>query len=274
MSGDFLSTMGRERLERVQRDAAGVPLDRLRQEAEARRAERRSLLDALRRTEGSRLRVMAETKRASPSAGTLRHDYDPASLAASYVKAGASAVSVLTEPQRFQGSIDHLGLVRARVEVPLLLKDFVVHERQVFEAGARGADAVLLIVALLSAGQLRDYAALCLDLGLDPLIEVHEAREVDRALALPGVIGLNNRDLNSLEIRRGHALSLLPRIPTDRVRIAESGYRSRDDIARLEEAGADAVLIGESLLRHEDVRTGFAELFGAPSGGAGGIGGS
>ena len=274
MSGDFLATVGRERLEQVLRDAAGTPLDRVRRDAEARRGERRSLLAAVRRTEGSRLRVIAETKRASPSAGTLRRDYDPASLAASYVEAGASAVSVLTEPQRFQGSIGHLDLVRARVDVPLLLKDFVVHERQIFEAGARGADAVLLIVALLSPGQIRDYAALCVDLGLDPLLEVHDVREVDRALALPGAIGLNNRDLKSLEIRPGHALSLLPRIPDDRVRIGESGYRSRADIARLEEAGADAVLIGESLLRHEDVRTGFAELFGAPSGGDGENGGS
>lgn len=263
---DFLSTMARERLARVRRDAAAMPLDRLREEAEARRGDHRSFPEALRRPGGERLRVVAETKRASPSAGVIRAAYDPATLAAAYVDAGADAVSVLTEPERFQGSIEHLSLVRARVEVPLLLKDFVVHERQVYEAGANGADAVLLIVALLDAGQIRDYAALCVDLGLAPLIEVHEERELDTALGLPGAIGVNNRDLKSLRVRPGHALTLLPRIPADRVRIAESGYRSREDIARVEEAGADAVLIGESLLRHDDVRAGFTQLFGAPSG--------
>jgi indole-3-glycerol phosphate synthase len=264
VSDGFLVTMGRDRLARVRLDASAVPIDRLRRDAEARRGERRSFLAALRRPEGAPLRVIAEAKQASPSAGTLRTAYDPAALATSYVEAGAAAVSVLTEPERFQGSIDHLDRVRAAVSVPLLLKDFVVHERQLYEARAHGADAALLIVALLAPGQIADYAALCVDLGLDPLIEVHEARELDTALALPGAIGVNNRDLRTLEIRRGHAETLLPRIPADRVRVVESGYRSREDVARAAERGADAVLVGEALLRHDDIRAGFAALFGAP----------
>ncbi|HEU4335073.1 MAG TPA: indole-3-glycerol phosphate synthase TrpC [Candidatus Eisenbacteria bacterium] len=275
MSGDFLAEIGRERLERVRRDASRVPLERLREEAEARRGDRRSLLAAVRRTQGAPIQVIAEAKQASPSAGTIREGYDPAALAAAYLEAGASAISVLTEPERFRGSIEHLAAVRARVEAPLLLKDFVVHERQLYEARARGADAALLIVGLLAPGQLRDYAALCAEIGLEVLVEVHEARELDRALSAPGpaAIGVNNRDLRTLEVRRGHAESILPRVPADRVRIAESGYREREEILGLERIGADAVLIGEALLRHGDVRAGFVHLFGARErSGAGGDG--
>lgn len=263
MTGDFLAVMGRERLERVRADAARVPLAALRAEAESRRGERRSFLDALRRPAGARLRAIAEVKRASPSAGTIRASYDPGAIGAEYAEAGAAAISVLTEPNRFLGSVDDLAKVRERVALPLLLKDFVVDERQLFEGRARGADATLLIVGLLSAGQLRDYAVLCAELGLDALVEVHDERELDRALAVPGAIGVNNRDLRTLEVRRGHAESLIPRIPADRVRIAESGYKSREEMERLEAVGADAVLIGETLLRQGDVRAAFEALFGA-----------
>jgi len=264
VSGDFLAVIGRERLERVRADAARIPLAALRAEAESRRGERRSFLDALRRPAGARLRVIAEVKRASPSAGTIRASYDPGTIAAEYAEAGAAAISVLTEPNRFLGSVDDLAKVRERVALPLLLKDFVVDERQLFEGRARGADATLLIVGLLSAGQLRDYATLCAELGLDALVEVHDEGELDRALAVPGAIaiGVNNRDLRTLEVRRGHAESLIPRIPADRVRIAESGYKSREEMERLEAVGADAVLIGETLLRQGDVRAAFEALFG------------
>lgn len=261
---DFLATIGRERLERVRADAGRVSLAALRAEAEARRGERRSFLDALRRPAGARLRAIAEVKQASPSAGTIRaaEKYDPAGIAASYEEAGASAISVLTEPNRFLGSVDDLARVRDRVNLPLLLKDFVVDERQLYEARARGADAALLIVGLLHARQLADYAALCLDLALDPLIEIHEESELDRALTVPGAIGVNNRDLRTLEVRRGHAEAIIPLIPADRIRIAESGYREREEIARLASFGADAVLIGESLLQHENVKAAFERLFG------------
>jgi len=262
MTGDFLAVMGRERLERVRADAGRVPLAALRAEAEARSSERRPFLDALRRPAGTRLRAITEVKRASPSAGTIRESYDPASIAASYEEAGASAISVLTEPNRFLGSVDDLARVRDRVSLPILLKDFVVDERQLYEGRARGADAALLIVGLLSEGQLHDYAALCLGIGLDPLIEVHEEEELDRALSVPGAIGVNNRDLRTLDVRRGHAESLIPRIPSDRVRIAESGYKRREEMEHLEEVGADAVLIGETLLRQGDVKAAFESLFG------------
>jgi indole-3-glycerol phosphate synthase len=263
VSGDFLAMIGRERLEQVRAEAGRVPLAALRAEAESRRGERRSFLDALRRPPGAPLRAIAEVKQASPSAGTIRESYDPAGIAASYAEAGASAISVLTEPRRFRGSVDDLARVRERVALPLLLKDFVVDERQLFEGRARGADAALLIVGLLSEEQLRDYAAISVEIGLDPLIEIHEAAELETALLVPGAIGVNNRDLRTLAVRRGHAESLLPRIPADRVRIAESGYRTREEMERLEELGADAVLVGEVLLRQGDVKLGFETLFGS-----------
>jgi len=271
---DFLSAMGRERLERVRRDsAAGPPLPVLRDEAEARRGDRRPFVAALRRPPGASLRVVAEVKESSPSAGTLRVGYDPARLAEQYAAHGAAAISVLTEPSRFRGAIEHLEAVRNRVAVPVLMKDFVVDERQVFEAGARGADAVLLIVALLERARLRDYAAIASALGVTPLVEVHEASEIDRAIEIKGsVIGVNNRDLRSLEVRAGHAESLLPLLPTDRVRIAESGYREREAIEALDRAGADGVLVGEALLRARTVGEGFAALLGPDWAGASGDG--
>ena len=268
MSGDFLAVIGRERLERVREDARRIPLATLRSEAESRHEDRRSFLDALRRPSGARLRAIAEVKQASPSAGAIVDGakYDPSGIAERYVEAGAAAISVLTEPNRFRGSIEHLVSVRDRVSVPVLLKDFVVDERQLYEARARGADAALLIVGLLDERQLNDYAALCVGIGLDPLIEIHEADELDRALSVPGAIGVNNRDLRTLSVRKGHAERLLERIPPDRVRVAESGYRTRAEIERLEELGADAVLIGESLLRQGDVRAALQALIGPAEG--------
>jgi indole-3-glycerol phosphate synthase len=260
---DFLNNIVRDRLARVRQDAdSGAPTPSLRGDAEARRGDRRPFEPALRRETGAPLRVIAEVKQASPSAGTLQTFYDPVAIAQEYARLGASAISVLTEPTYFLGSIDHLDRVRAAVPLPALLKDFVVHERQIFEAGARGADAVLLVVAALDRRQLRDFAALIVDLGMTPLVEIHEAREIDDAVSAPGVLGVNNRDLRTLEMRSGHAESLLPLLPTDRVRIAESGYRDRGGILGLERTGADAVLVGETLLRADSVAAGYGALFG------------
>jgi indole-3-glycerol phosphate synthase len=264
---DFLATMARERLESVLRNGTREPVAGLRARAEERRGEKRSFEAALRRGTGDPLRVVAELKRASPSAGVLQSSFDPAALAKEYESCGASAVSVLTEPSRFLGSIEDLERARGAVSIPVLLKDFVVHERQIYEGAARGADAVLLIVAMLESDQLRDYATLIAELGMTALVEVHEEREIEPALDLPGAIGVNNRDLRDLAIRRGHAERLLERIPTDRVRVGESGYRTRPEIDALDRAGADAVLIGETLLRAATPREAFEELFGPGSGG-------
>ena len=261
---DFLTTIARERRERLQREALRVPTVDLRREAEARGGDSRAFSAALRRPSGEPLRVIAEIKRASPSAGLLKREFDPAAIGKEYERVGAAAISVLTEPLRFQGSVEHLRSVRNSVSVPVLLKDFVVHERQIYEARASGADAVLLIVSLLGPAQLRDYAALARDIGLELLIEVHEKNEVERAIALDGAIGVNNRNLRTLEMRRHQASTILPLIPADRVRIAESGYSAREEMRELERVGADGVLIGETLLKAESIEEAFALLFGTP----------
>lgn len=260
---DFLTTIAKERRERLGREALHVPTAELRRQAEARVADARPFVAALRRPAGEPLRVIAEVKRASPSAGLLKEEYNPVAIATEYERVGASAISVLTEPLRFQGSVEHLKRVRDAVSVPVLLKDFVVHERQLYEARASGADAALLIVALLGPAQLRDYAALAGEIGLELLVEVHEKAEVERALALDGALGVNNRNLRTLEMRPHHASAILPLVPADRVRIAESGYSTREEMRELERLGADGVLIGETLLRAESIEEAFASLFGA-----------
>ena len=258
--------MAHERREHLKREERRVSLSELRDRAEARSGDARGFLAALRRGAGEPLRVIAEVKRASPSAGVLREKYDPGGLAEMFAKAGAAALSVLTEPSRFQGSIEHLVRVREKATVPVLLKDFVVDERQLYAARAAGADAALLIVALLPPAQLRDYAALASEIGLDLLVEIHEERELDRALEIEGGIGVNNRNLRTLEVRRGWAERLLPRIPPDRVRVAESGYRERADLDVLAGGGADAVLIGEFLLRSESPGDALRALIGGSGG--------
>ncbi len=261
---DFLSSVARERRERVLREERARSTRDLRDAAEARRGDARPFEEALRRPAEGRLRVIAEVKQASPSAGLLQADYDPAGTAAAYEAAGAAAVSVLTEPARFRGSIADLAAVRARVSLPVLAKDFVVHERQIYEARAHGADALLLIVALLPGSQLADYASLAGEMGLVPLLESFDERDLERASALPGVLGVNNRDLRTLGVERGRAERLLAAAPPGRVRIAESGYRERAEIETLERLGIDGVLIGETLLRAGSVEETFAALFGPP----------
>jgi len=263
---DFLTTIARERRERLEREALHVPTTDLRRDAEARRGDTRPFIASLRRPSGEPLRVIAEIKRASPSAGLLKREFDPVAIGKEYQRVGAAAISVLTEPLRFQGSVDHLRAVRDEVTLPVLLKDFVVHERQLYEARAYGADAALLIVSMLGRTQLRDYADLAREIGLELLIEIHEKNEVEAALALDGAIGVNNRNLKTLEMRRNHASAILPLIPADRVRIAESGYSARDEMRELERVGADGVLIGETLLKADSIEEAFVSLFGAVSG--------
>ena len=260
---DFLQTIARERLEQIRQDLARGSLEALRDRIASRGRDTRSLAERLRRGEGDPLRAIAEVKRASPSAGVLQTRYDPVGVAAAYEAAGASAISVLTEPARFGGSIGDLAAVRANVSIPVLLKDFVVHERQIYEARAAGADAALLIAGLLSPSQLRDYAALAREVGLEPLVEIHEARELEGALAVAeALIGVNNRDLRTLAMRPGWAEGLISAIPSDRVRVAESGYSRREEIERLTRQGWDAVLVGESLLRAANPAEALRALLG------------
>lgn len=199
------------------------------------------------------VRVIAECKRRSPSRGVLRADYDPAAIATGYARAGAAGISVLTEPSFFDGSLTHLRAVRAAVETPLLRKDFIVTEYQIAEARAAGADGVLLIVAALSAASLERLWRYATDLGLMPLVEVHDMAELPIALdAGADTIGVNSRNLKTLTVDTGLFERMADAIPESAVAIAESGIRIVDDIRRLRAAGFDAFLIGERFMTDAD----------------------
>jgi indole-3-glycerol phosphate synthase len=224
----------------------------------ARRAERapvgrERLLSAL--TRADRVTVIAECKRRSPSRGVLRAQYDPVGIARGYVAAGAAAISVLTEPTFFDGALDHLQAIRAAVpaDVPLLRKDFIVSEYQVLEAKAAGADAVLLIAAALEPHDLVSLAAGAAGLGLDALVEVHDERELAIAIdAGARLVGVNNRNLRTLEIDVEASERLIARIPRGIVAVSESGLRTPDDLVRLRALGYRAFLIGERLMTEAD----------------------
>jgi indole-3-glycerol phosphate synthase len=235
------------------------------------RAPARDFRRALRREAGQgtrrrgALRVIAEIKQASPSRGVIRPGFDPVALARAYGAAGAQAISVLTDAPFFQGSLDHLAAVRDAVEVPLLRKDFHVDSYQLWEARAVGADAVLLIVAALPAGQLQDLLGLSRELGLAALAEVHTRAELEVAMASGAdLIGINNRDLQRFVVSLETTFALLPLVPDAAVLVSESGITEPAQVARLTAAGADAILVGEGLLRHPDVGAALRRLRDAP----------
>lgn len=207
--------------------------------------------------------VIAEVKRRSPSAGWIRRDANAAGLASMYAHGGAAAISVLTDGEHFGGSREDLEQVRAAVETPVLRKDFVLEAVQIHEARAMGADAVLLIVRILEDAVLRDLTALAGELGMAALVETHEGREVERALkAGARVVGINNRDLAKFETDLATTERLIVGVPADVIVVGESGIHERADVERLAEAGVDAVLVGESLVRADDPQAGVAALAG------------
>lgn len=221
-------------------------------------------LDPLPVFTGPGVAVIAEVKRSSPSKGALAEIADPAALAAEYQAGGAAAISVLTEERRFSGSLDDLIRVRLAVSVPLLRKDFIVTAYQLFEARAAGADLVLLIVAALSDGELVSLIERAESIGLTPLVEVHTADEISRAVSAGArVIGVNARNLQTLEVDPSTFARLAPQIPSGIVRIAESGVRGPHDVIELARAGADVVLVGEALVTGRDPRSGVADLVAA-----------
>ena len=238
-----------------------LPLDDLKRCAEAAPRPRDGLA-ALRRDDG--IAVIAEVKRSSPSKGDLAPITDPAALARDYAAGGAHAISVLTEGRRFGGSLDDLRAVRDAVEVPVLRKDFIVSSYQLWEARAAGADLVLLIVAALEQPALVSLVERAQSLGLTPLVEVHDADEVPRALdAGARVIGVNARDLRTLIVDRSTFERVAPSIPDHVVKVAESGVRDPHDLVAYAHAGADAVLVGESLVTGENPRAAVADLVAA-----------
>ena len=220
---------------------------------------------ALRRQAATGPAVIAEIKKASPSKGLIRADFDPAWLARRYRAGGAAALSVLTDEPYFQGSLRNLELASAATPLPCLRKDFMIDEYQIVEARAHRADAILLIAAALTDAELRRFAQAARSLALDVLVEVHTADELDRVLGALGesgadAIGVNNRDLKTFDVSQETSLALVERIPPSVVRVTESGISMPDDIARLRRAGFDAFLIGESLMRQPDPGEALAEL--------------
>lgn len=261
-------------LERTRADVAErkahVPLVELRARCRD-HAPTRDFRGALRREPDVRarrrggIRVIAEVKKASPSRGVIRPDFDARALARSYAAAGADAISVLTDGPFFQGDLAHLVAVRGTVALPVLRKDFHVDPYQLWEARDAGADAVLLIAATLSPRQLQDLAGLGRELGLATLVEVHARPELDATLASgAAMVGINNRDLRTFQVSLETTFGLLPHVPAATVLVSESGIAEPAQVARLATAGVDAILVGEGLLRHADVGRALRSLVGAP----------
>ena len=210
------------------------------------------------------IKVIAEVKKASPSRGVIRADFAPVELACAYAKAGAHAISVLTDAPFFQGSLAHLAAVRSAVGLPILRKDFHVDPYQIWEARATGADAVLLIAATQEPSQLAGLLGLSRELGLTALVEVHTAGELELALRSGAdLVGVNNRDLKTFEVSLETTFSLLPLVPPGVVLLSESGISRREEVVRLAAAGLDGILVGEGLLRHADVGQALRDLVGA-----------
>lgn len=228
----------------------------------------RDFFAALRQPRNGRVALIAEVKKASPSKGVIRADFDPVRIAQDYEASGADCLSVLTDEQFFQGSLAYLGQVRATIPRPLLRKDFMIDDRQFLEAIQAGADAVLLIVAILEDARLKRFHDLAVGAGLTALVEVHDEAELDRALAIGArLIGVNNRNLKTFQVDLATTEQLAARLwrvrsPQDTVLVAESGIHTRADVDRLAACGARAILVGESLMRHADIRAKVRELVG------------
>ncbi len=239
--------------------------------------ERRDFVAALRQPRYGDIALIAEVKKASPSAGVICQDFDPVRIAKAYAAAGASCLSVLTDEKFFQGSLEHLRQIRAAVKLPLLRKDFIIDERQILEAIEWGADAILLIVAILSDDQLKKFHSLAAEAGLAVLVEVHDDAELERALKIgAGLIGVNNRDLKTFNVDLATTEKIAAKLksgtgfrpvsgrqdacPT--MLVAESGIHTRADVERLKQCGANAILVGESLLRGGNIQTKIRGLIG------------
>jgi indole-3-glycerol phosphate synthase len=243
--------------EEVERSKKLVPLSRLEEQI----AQREATRDFARALSGNGVSLIAEVKKASPSRGLLCPDFNPVVLAKTYAQGGATAISVLTDAKFFQGSLDHLTAIKKEVELPLLRKDFVIDPYQIFEACAYGADALLLIVAVLSQQHLEELLSLRHSLGLKCLVEVHGEDEVERALRSGAeIIGINNRDLNTFLSDIDTTRRLRPLIPQEKIVVSESGIKSRSDVEKLKEWGANAILVGETLVTAEDVPGKMREL--------------
>ena len=261
---DILQKILAVKAEEVTAGCAARPLKQLRAEVEG-APELRDFLGALKATlQAGRAAVIAEIKKASPSQGVMRAQFDPAAIAKAYAAAGASCLSILTDRQFFHGEPEYLRQGRGACGLPVLRKDFIIDPWQVYESRLMGADCILLIVRALGDAQMAELAGLAADLGMDALLEVHNGEELDRALALkPPFVGINNRDLASFHTDLGNTLGLLPKIPADCLVVTESGIKSRQDVQHMRRHGVHGFLVGETFMRAEDPGAKLAELFAA-----------
>src|SRR5262245_25490269 len=270
MSADLLETIVAATRQIVRVREARDPLIELARRAERRPTRPGRFKEAI--SQPSRVNVIAECKRRSPSRGVIRPDYDAVAIARSYAASGAAAISVLTEPTFFDGSLADLDTASRAVDVPLLRKDFIVSEYQLFEARAAGASAILLIVAALTDAELRSLGARAETLGLDALIEVHSAAELQRAAdAGARLVGVNNRNLRTLAVDVQASEALIARMPAGTIAVSESGLKSSSDLVRLRELGYQAFLIGERFMGEEDPGAALRQLI-AGAGAAKGVG--
>jgi indole-3-glycerol phosphate synthase len=239
------------------RDAT-TPIAELRRIAEPQRHSRRDFAASLKTKQPA---IISEIKKASPSKGILAGEFDPAAQAKRYARGGAAALSVLTDRDFFQGSLGDLKAARAACEIPVLRKDFTISEYHVCEAAAAGADAILLIVSILDESELRDFRQVAEGFGMAALVEAHEAAEVEAAVNSGArMIGINNRDLRTFEVSLETSIELAPRIPASVLKVSESGIFTADDVRRLKEAGYDAFLVGERLMKSVDATQALREL--------------
>jgi indole-3-glycerol phosphate synthase len=254
----FLDKIIAEKLKEVERRQRAFPIPKLRVAI----MERPAPLDLAAAISGDSLRLIAEVKRASPSRGAIRADLDPVKLARSYAKGGAAAISVLTESHYFKGSREDLEAIkRALPYIPILRKDFILKPYQVFESCAWGADAILLIVAILDDNELEELLSLSHALGMQCLVEVHNRDELERALACNArIIGINNRDLDTMTVDINVTGQLRPPIPRGRIVVSESGIKGRDEVQKLKEWKVNAMLVGETLVTADDVVAKIKEL--------------
>ena len=240
------------------------PFEMLEREARAASAPRGFAAALRAQLDAGRAAVVVEIKRASPSKGLLREAFDPAAIAASYERAGATCLSVLTDRPFFQGAPEFLVDARAACPMPVLRKEFIIDEYQVVESRALGADAILLIVAALDDARLAALEACASGLGMDVLVEVHDAAELERALGLPGVLlGINNRNLRTFDVSLQTTIALLPQVPADRLVVTESGIVAQRDVAQMRRHGVHAFLVGEAFMRATDPGAELARLFAA-----------
>jgi indole-3-glycerol phosphate synthase len=238
------------------------PLELVRADAESRVLTRDFVAAIRAKIAAAQPAVIAEVKKASPSKGVLREDFIPADIAQSYAEFGAACLSVLTDVQFFQGSVDYLKQARASCQLPVLRKDFMVDPYQIYESRVMGADAVLLIAACLDDAQMRDMESIALALDMAVLVEVHDQAELERALKLrTPLIGINNRNLQTFEVSLDTTLALRSQVPVDRILVTESGIHTRDDVLRLGAAGVNAFLVGEAFMRAPEPGEALANLF-------------